>query len=211
MFLAFPLSLDVKSGTVFAVWDTFAGGSNVLAIQNSTGAGTYFTNQSPDKLFDNNFNTKYMSRGNSSSGINDYAGLNTGFFMTLSQCRPVLTGFRFGNSFNNSAREPTGVTIEGTNCPNVTICTNWTLLYNNGSTGLDIQQNSLGYGEYQSINNSDIYQSYRFLITAKRDTSDFVSYTEVQLFGYSNQTSASSNATSSKFVYSLLTSIVVLC
>ena len=178
-----------------------AGGSNTLATSGSSGAGTYLTGQVPDNLFDNNLNTRYMSRGSSDSGINALAGLNTGFFMTISQCRPVLTGFRFGNSFNTSTREPIRVTVEGTNCANVSICTNWTLLYDNGSTGLDIQQNSLGYGEYQSITNSDVYQSYRFLITAKRSTSDFVSYTEVQLFGYTNQTSSSANAGSSKFTY----------
>lgn len=191
--------MDALSGSVYAVWNTVAGGSNTLATAGSSGAGTYLTGQGPNNLFDNNFNTRYLSRGSSSSGVNAIAGLNSGFFMTVSQCQPVLIGFRFGNSFNTSHREPIRVTVEGTNCDNVSTCTNWTLLYNNGSTGLDIQLNSLGYGEYQSITNSDVYQSYRFLITEKRSTSDFVSYTEVQLFGYTSQASLAANAGSSKF------------
>ncbi len=199
MFIAFPASLDVQSGSIYAVWNTYAGGSNTLATAGNTGPGTYLVGSPPDNLFDNNLNTKYVSRGNSTSGVNSYAGLNTGFYMTIAQCQPVLIGFRFGNAYNYSEREPLLITIEGTNCANVGSCVNWTLLYDNQTTGLDIQENILTYGEYESITNSDIYQSYRFLVTAKRNTSNFVSYSEVQLFGYSNQTST--DATSSKFTY----------
>jgi hypothetical protein len=141
--------LDVRSGTVYAVWNTFALGSNTLATAGSTGAGTYLVGQGPTNLFDNNFNTKYSSRGNSSTGTNSYAGLNTGFIMTIAECQPVLNGFRFGNAYNNSDREPLTVTIEGTNCAVI--------------------------------------------------ISTVVSYSEVQLFGYSNQTSSSQS--SSKFKY----------
>jgi hypothetical protein len=144
-------------------------------------------------------NTKFSSRGNSSSGTNAIAGLNTGFYMTIVQCQPVLIGFRVGNAYNNSDREPITITIEGTNCATVLTCVNWTLLYN-GSAGLDIQEDALDYGEYESISNNNIFESYRFLVTSKRSSSSFVSYSEVQLFGYSNQTSTSSGS-SSKFKY----------
>jgi len=190
--------LDVRSGTVYAVWNTFALGSNTLATAGSTGAGTYLVGQGPTNLFDNNFNTKYSSRGNSSAGTNSYAGLNTGFIMTIAECQPVLNGFRFGNAYNNSDREPLTVTIEGTNCAVIINCTNWTLLYN-GSTGLDTVENFLAYGDYETILNYNVYTSYRFLITSKRNSSSVVSYSEVQLFGYSNQTSSSQS--SSKFKY----------
>jgi hypothetical protein len=195
--IAVPASLDVQAGTIYGVWNTFAGGISTLATAGSSGAGTYPSASPPDDLFDGNLNTFYSSRGNSSSGTNTYAGLNTGFLVTIAQCQPVLIGFMFGNAYNNSAREPLIVTIEGTNCANVTACVNWTLLYN-GSTGLDIQENSLAYGYYESISNSDIYYSYRFLITAKRSSSSYVSYSEIDLYGYSNQTSSSSGS-SSKF------------
>ncbi len=64
---------------------------------------------------------------------------------------------------------------------------------------LDIQENSLTYGEYESITNNNIYQSYCFLVTLKRAISNSVSYSEVQLFDYSNQTTT--NAASSKFTF----------
>jgi len=199
-FIALPTFLNAESGTIYAVWNTYAGGISTPATENSTGVGTYYTSSSPSNLFDNNLNTKFSSRGNSSSGTNLIAGLNTGFYVTIVQCQPVLIGFRFGNAYNNSDREPITITIEGTNCAVVATCGNWTLLYN-GSAGLDMQENSLDYGEYESISNNNIYQSYRFLVTSKRSSSTFVSYSEVQLFGYSNQTSTSSNGTSSKFKY----------
>lgn len=197
--IALPTFLNVLSGTVYAVWNTYAGGISTLATGNTSGVGTYYTTSSPNNLFDNNLNTLFSSEGNSSSGTNAIAGLNTGFYMSIAQCQPVLIGFRFGNAYNYSVREPLTVTIEGTNCAIVSTCVNWTLLYN-GSTGLDIQENSLAYGEYESISNSDIYESYRFLVTSKRNLSNYVSYSEVQLFGYSSQTSSSSE-TSSKFKY----------
>ncbi|CAF2510729.1 unnamed protein product [Rotaria sp. Silwood2] len=190
-----PSFLDLQPDTIYGVWNTFAGGISTLATESSSGAGTYLIGQSPDKLFDGNLNTKYGSRGNTISGTSTVAGLNTGFYMTVAQCQPVLIGFRFGNAYNLSEREPLKLTIEGTNCANLTTCANWTLIYN-GSTGLDIQASSLEYGQYQSISNSDIYKSYRFLITAKRNSSNIVSYSEVQLFGYSTQSSSSQNGTS---------------
>ncbi|CAF3705131.1 unnamed protein product [Rotaria sp. Silwood1] len=195
-----PPFLDVQSGTIYGVWNTFAGGISTLATENSTGAGTYYTGQPPDNLFDGSLNTKYTSRGNSTSGTNAYAGLNTGFYLSIIQCQPVLIGFRFGNAYNFSEREPLMLTIEGTNCANLTTCVNWTLIYN-GSTGLDTATSSLAYGQYQSISNSNSYKTYRFLITDKRDLSAYVSYSEVQLFGYSNQSSTSQNGTSSRFIY----------
>ena len=166
-----------------------------MASESTSGVGTYSFGQPPSNLFDGNLNTRFSSRG--SAGNNDLAGLNTGFYMTIAQCQPVLTGFRFGNVYNASDREPILITIEGTNCADVETCTNWTLLYNNGSTGLDVAKDSLDYGEYRSITNNAIYQSYRFLVTAKRDISAFVSYSEVELFGSSSQTSTTT--TSSKF------------
>jgi hypothetical protein len=196
--IALPTFLNVQPGTVYAVWNTYAGGISTLATGNTSGVGTYYTTSSPNNLFDNNLNTFFSSEGNS-TGTDAIAGLNTGFYTSIAQCQPVLIGFRFGNAYNYSVREPLTITIEGTNCAIVSTCVNWTLLYN-GSTGLDIQENSAAYGDYESISNSDIYESYRFLVTSKRNLSNYVSYSEVQLFGYSTQTSSSSE-TSSKFKY----------
>lgn len=195
--------LNIQPGTDFAVWNTVVGEANTLASEGSSGAGTYAVGQTPDNLFDGSLGTKFSSRGNSSSGTNALAGLNTGFFVTVAQCQPVLIGFRFGNAYNNSEREPIGVTVEGTNCGVVATCTNWSTLYT-GSSGLDIQENFADYGEYQSFSNAIVYTSYRFLVTSKRNISTYVSYSEVQLFGYSNQTSSSQTGSGSKFeIFSL--------
>ncbi|CAF3975819.1 unnamed protein product [Rotaria magnacalcarata] len=191
-----PPFLNVQPGTVYAVWNTFAGGISTLATESSTGSGTYFTGKSPNNLFDDKLSTIYSARGFSSSGVNLYAGLGTGFYMTVAQCQPVLLGFQFGHAYNLSEREPLTVTVEGTNCVNLLSCLSWTLLYT-GSTGLDIQVNSSQYGKYQSISNSVIYNSYRFLTTSKRNSSNFISYSEVQLFGYSSQTSSQTSAANS--------------
>jgi hypothetical protein len=64
---------------------------------------------------------------------------------------------------------------------------------------LGIQENSLTYGEYESITNNNIYQSYHFLVAAKRAINNSVSDIEVQFFGYSNRTTT--NAASSKFTF----------
>jgi hypothetical protein len=167
------------------LWNTVAGGISTIATANSSGVGTYFTGQGPDNLFDDNFNTKYTSRGNSSSGTNAIAGLNTGFYVTVAQCQPTLVQFRFATANNASsvARDPITVTVEGTNCNTLETCTNWTLLYN-GTTGLDSFTNRSTYGPFETIPSPQTFTSYRFLITAKRNSSDYVAYSEVELYGY---------------------------
>ena len=191
--LIYTLSLLLDSTTLFAIqsgsaqpiWNTFAGGMSSLAVNNLTGVGTYYAGQSPDNLFDNKFTTRYTSRGNSSSGINSIAGLNTGFHVTIARCQPTLTVFRFATASNGSStsRDPMAVTVEGTNCDSLFNCTSWTLLYN-GTTGLDAVTNRSTYGDFQTIPSPQTFTGYRFLITQKRNTSDFVAYSEVELYGY---------------------------
>ena len=191
------------SGTVYAVYNTFAGGSNTLASASATiDVGIYRTADPPTNLFDGSLTSRFSSSGNSTGGSNYYAGLNTGFYVTLAQCNPVLIGFRFAYSYQNPERDPLTVTIEGTDCSDVELCTSWMLLYS-GSTGLDTGSEVANYGDYQAITNSDIYKSYRFLVTSKRNRSNYVTYNEVQLFGYSNQTSTNSNTSSGLLLFFL--------
>ena len=180
-----PPQLDILNSSVVALWDTVAGGASSVASQGSSGVGTYQTGQPPNNLFDDNLNTRYSSRGNSATGNNTVAGLNTGFYATVAQCSPVLVGFLLGNAHPNSDREPTSVTIEGSNCGVLSTCTNWSLLYT-GSSGLDSALNSLSYGDYRTVTNSVPYSNYRFLVTGKRMSSFFVTYGEVKFYGYSN-------------------------
>ena len=156
-----------------------------MATENSTGAGTYFTGHFAKNLFDGKFTTRYTTRGNSSSGTNAIAGLNTGFHVTVAQCQPTLTTFRFATASGASppTRDPLKVTIEGTNCDSLFNCTSWTLLYN-GTTGLDTVTNRSSYGSFETIPSPQAFTSYRFLITEKRSNSDFVTYSEVELYGY---------------------------
>jgi hypothetical protein len=168
---------------VESLWDTFAGGISTIATENSTGVGTYYTGQSADNLFDGSTTTAYSSRGNSGT-TSAIAGLNTGFYVTIAQCQSTLVTFRFATTSNQlAARDPIAVTVEGTSCSDLSTCTNWTLLYN-GTTGLDNVTNRSTYGPFQSIPSPQSFASYRFLVTAKRNISNFVSYSEVQLYGY---------------------------
>jgi len=167
------------------LWTTYAGGISTIASANTSGAGTYYTGQSPDLLFDNKTNTKYTSRGNSTSGINAIAGLNTGFYVTIAKCQPTLVQFRFATASTGSSadRDPTAITVEGTNCDDLLNCTDWTLLYN-GTTGLENFTTRATYGSFETIPTPQTFTSYRFLVTAKRNNSDYVAYSEVQLYGY---------------------------
>jgi len=167
---------------VESLWNTFAGGISAIATENSTGVGTYYTGDSADNLFDGSTTTAYSSRGNS-TGNNALAGLYTGFYLTIAQCQSTLVTFRFATASTAASRDPITITVEGTSCGDLSTCTNWTLLYN-GTTGLDNVTNRSSYGSFQNIPSPQSFASYRFLVTAKRSSSNFVSYSEVQLYGY---------------------------
>lgn len=156
-----------------------------MATEGSPGAGTYLSGHEAKNVFDGSLTTRYTTRGNSSSGINAIAGLNTGFHVTVAKCQPTLTSFRFATASGGSlaSRDPLKVTIEGTSCNSLFNCTSWTLLYN-GTTGLDTTTNRSTYGDYETIPSPQAFTSYRFLITEKRSSSDFVTYSEVELYGY---------------------------
>jgi hypothetical protein len=169
--------------TVEPVWDTTAGGISTIATQNSSGVGTYYINQPPENLFDNNTSTQYTTRGNSSAGSNNYAGINTGFYVTIAQCQPVLVMFRFATGTMNSTCDPITLTIEGTDCDDLSTCTNWSTIYTS-TTGLENVLNRTTYGTFQYIPAPQVFSSYRFLVTSKRGMGIFVSYSEVELYGY---------------------------
>lgn len=175
----------MQSGSVQSLWNTVAGGLSTLATQNASGAGTYYTSQSATNLFDKMTSTKYASRGNSTSGANAIAGLDTGFHLTVAKCSPTLTKFRFATGDTGTERDPMTLTIEGTDCGTLLNCTSWTLLYN-GTTGLDTILSRNSYGTYQTIQTPQPFTSYRFLITSKRNSTNsiFITYSEIELYGY---------------------------
>jgi len=175
--------LNVIASSAQAIWNTIAGRNSSTAISGSSGSGTYLSGSSPSNLFDNSTSTLYVSRGNLTSGTGANAGINTGFYVTVADCQAVLTGFSFSADVSRSNRDPTSVTIEGSNSDELTKGTSWQLLYS-GPTGLRTT-NRANEGDRQIVNNSISYLSYRFLITSRRSTtSDYVSYSEVKLYGY---------------------------
>ncbi|CAF1245458.1 unnamed protein product [Adineta ricciae] len=192
-----PTELDVVVDTAESLWNTSANGISTVAAA-GTGVGTYVSSEPVANLFDDSLSSRFSSRGNSSVS-DSIAGLNTGFHATVAQCNAVLIGFRFGCANNSIQRDPIDITIEGTNCDDLSTCTNWTQLYR-GPSGLSSRTASPMYGEYQAISNMATFDSYRFLVTNKRGKSSLVSYSEVQLFGYTNYTGSSSSGSANSSV-----------
>ncbi len=190
-------------GSVQPVCNTFAGGDTTNDTDDDDTNESGNNNNARQNLFYNsdlsnflnqlksgfgswlsNFNanwTSYVSRSNSNNG-NAYAGLNTGFCLSLSSGPSVLRGFVFSTSNDDSNSDPVNVTIEGTNSTNLNLGSNWKLLYK-GSCGLDTDPGRQSDGSYQSISNSVPCKSYRILVTSKRgSSSNCVSYSRVKLY-----------------------------
>ena len=177
-------ALPVQIESVQGLWKTVAGGMSSIATS-GTGPGTYVGGQAPDNLFDGRRSTIYTSRGNSSSGSNAIAGLNTGFHVTVAQCQPTLTQFRYATSNLADDYDPSNITVEGSHCSNLASCSSWTLLYQ-GPSGLETTANRTTYGTTQMIASPQRFENYRFLVTSKRNATQtpYVSYSEVELYGY---------------------------
>lgn len=175
--------MNVIVPSIQAIWNTTAGRNSFTAVSGSSGYGTYAPDNPPSNLFDNSTSTRYVSRGNVLRGNSVNAGINTGFYLTVADCQAVLTGFSFFADANRSDRDPITVTVEGSNSADLTKGTSWDLLYS-GPTGLRTTSRT-SEGDRQTVNNSNSYLSYRFLVTGRRsDSTDYVSYSEVRLYGY---------------------------
>ena len=179
-----PRTLLALPATAQAIWDAVAGGNSQNAVESSTGIGTYGVGQSPARLFDNSPSTAYTSRGNISNSNSPFAGLNTGFYVTVGPCLSVLLGFVFTTNTVNLARDPLAITIEASGgTSNLNLGTSWQVIYS-GTSGLSPDPGRGLPGTFQSIPFIQGYQSYRILITSKRsNSSNSVSYSKVQLYG----------------------------
>ena len=168
-----------------ALWNTYAGGMGTMATEGANGVGSYYTAQPAGNLFDGKVTSSFASRGQSASGSNALAGLNTGFHVSIAQCGPTLVSFRIATGTSGTERDPMTITVEGSNgCSNLLTCANWTRIYN-GTSGLVSTLSRNTFGQNVSIPMPhQSYDSYRFLVTAKRATGSFVTYTEVELYGY---------------------------
>lgn len=183
--LAPPILLNVLPDSVRGLWNTVALGNSEYSVGGNT-SGTYPVNQDPTKLFDYSLTSRYTSLGDGDGSNSPAAGLKTGFYATVGWCPSILKGFIISTCSNAQGRDPLQITIEGsmltTDLNNGSI---WTKLYD-GLSGLLNTTNRSADGEYVDISNSDIYRSYRFLVTSKRgNNAPSVCYSEVKLYGHS--------------------------
>ncbi|CAF1068284.1 unnamed protein product [Rotaria sordida] len=179
--------LTGKNETVYGLWNTIAGGNSTLSTPGSS-IGNYNPNETPDRVFDQNSTTKYNSYGacNVTFGNAPQCGLNTGLYLTLQQGALLLTGIRFRTANSLPERDPIKITVEGSNRPSsaLLLSSSWTLIYN-GSCGLDSDPGRYSLGVTEIISNNVVpYDSYRLLITSKRNLSSAVQYSEVELLGH---------------------------
>lgn len=175
--------LTIKPGSLQALWETSLGGTSLLATEAASGTGTYVTGQGVDKIFDKNFNTSYSSRGDyNDTGSDSNAGLNTGFFFMITGCQTTLTKFRFAPGVIASA-DPSYVIVEGTNCVSAVNCSSWTPLYS-GTGGIASITNRSSFGNFEYISSPKALSGYRFTVVTKRSSSPYVSYSEVEVYGY---------------------------
>ena len=147
--------------------------------------GNYLFTEIPDNACDGNVMTNYLNFGACYAYLwNSECGSNTGLYLTLQRGASIVKGFQFCTASDNVGRDPTRITLEGSNesDANLILGTSWTHIYD-GTSGLDVAPTRSTCSQIQCIHNSAQYASYRLLITAKRSSADSVSYSEFQLFG----------------------------
>lgn len=171
--------------TVYAVWNTTAGGNALLATV-GTGVGNFWSGETPGNTCDNNYGNKYTNFGTCTSASSSVTcGLNTGFYRTPQRGASRLVAFQVCTCVSLPNRDPTIVTIEGSNQPTsaLTLGSSWTLIYS-GPSGLATDPGRSACGTTQFLSNTVWYASYRFLVTAKRGADSCASYSEVVFIGY---------------------------
>ena len=169
--------------TIFAIWNTTAGGDSSASTVGDD-VGNYYFTERPNYVSDRNTSTKYTNFGycNSSSSSYRQCGQNTGFYVTLQRGATLIRSVRFCTGNDQPQRDPLSVTIEGTNQTSALIFgLSWNLIYN-GSTGLNINPGRKACGITEDfLSNSIAYLSYRILITSQRNSDEAVQYSEILL------------------------------
>ncbi|CAF3834140.1 unnamed protein product [Rotaria sordida] len=180
------------TGAITRAYDPTVGICNSIAGGSTGGSdNNYPITENPYNAIDGNINTKYLNFGDGSTGCYGSAppGINTGFYVTPTISNAtVAIGLLFATSNDFPTRDPTMVTLEGTNETSTAALNSgasWTLIYN-GSTGIDsyIDSNRLTYVSRQNFSNTMAFSSYRLLVTAKRGVSNSVQYAEAHIMGY---------------------------
>ena len=166
--------------TIVGIFNTIVGSSSNWMI------GNYGAAENPPKAIDNNINTKYLNFGDN-LGLGDVFGLNSGFYLTPLIGSSVATGVVFNTANDSPDRDPTMITLEGSNDATSELPSghSWTLIYA-GSSGISatIDPGRNTKCQLQVFNNSIAYKSYRLLITDKRGYGNSVQYSELAILGY---------------------------
>ena len=176
--------LNCTSANVFGVVKTVAGGNSIAAAP-GLGKFQYPSTQAPYTGCDNNVGTTALNFGpctNNLSSGGPLCGLATGIYITTERNTSLAVGFQFCAGGDFSERDPTMITLEGSNAngTKLTLGSSWTLLYN-GTGGLDNDPGRTVCGDIVSFSNMMTFQSYRMLITAKRSDSNCAQYSEFRL------------------------------
>ena len=166
--------------TIVGIFNTRAGSSSSWMV------GLYSTSENPPKVIDNDINTKYLNFGDN-LGLGDVYGINSGFYLTASVGSSVATGIRFTTANDAPERDPTMITLEGSNnaTSDLPSSRSWTLIYS-GPSGISATTDP-GRKitcQLRALNNSIAYQSYRLLVTDKRGPGNSVQYAEFDILGY---------------------------
>ncbi|CAF2444493.1 unnamed protein product [Rotaria sp. Silwood2] len=184
-----PLKFFNRSNeTVYAIWNTIAGGNSSPILTNEI-VDIYYPDNSPDALFDYYMTTEYTNYGSCSSSYLSMlitCGENTGWYLTLDNSFFSLVAFSVGTNTNYPQRDPLTITIEGSNLygNELIFGWSWTLIYN-GSTGLKYSPGRSTLGVLQTIPYFPIpFANYRVLVTSKRGIETCTSYTEFMMIGY---------------------------
>jgi len=143
------------------------------------GVNNYPGAESPNLAIDGNNATKYLN----------FQKTGVGLITTLAANGPgILNGVRFTTANDAAERDPTFITIEGTNSPNPTSTLNstWSPIYN-GPSGLATDPGRFNLGDAITFvpTTPGPFSSYRLLVTDVRNAgaANSFQFSEVDLVG----------------------------
>ena len=172
-------SITRPNDNIVGIFNTTAGSFNGATI------GSYPTCEPPTNAIDMNVGSKYLNHG--TSGSSTTAGLNTGYYVSPRVGNSIATGIIFSTANDSPNRDPTMITLEGSNDGFVQLQLggSWTLIYS-GPSGISstVDPGRSTKCTLIAFNNTIPYVSYRLLITSKRGADNSVQYSEAHIMGY---------------------------
>ena len=167
----------------FGIYNTVAGG-NSLASSIGNSIGQFPSAERPAKGCDSNMTTKYLNFGNCTERQNNSlaCGVNTGFYVTPAVNSSLAVGLVMCSGNDAVACDPMTITLEGSNQngTDLTLGSSWTLIYS-GPSSLQMDPGRSACGDMISFNNTMAFQSYRLLITSKRNLENSMQFSEFGL------------------------------